>query len=426
MKEIIFPQDQVYWYLQRAGAPPLRQSISTDVVVIGGGMAGLSAAQAFAARGKEVVLLEQYYCGAGASGKSSGFITPNSELGLTSFIEHYGKHNARIIWDFISSGVSLIKSNIHDHALECDYQLQDTISLANTKKALKELHQEYENLKKMGYETFYFTQDEVRNYVASDQYHGGMGYIGSFGIHAYQYCQQMKSVLSTQGVAIYEETPVLSIDENSIITAHATVQAKMIIVCADRFIPQLNLLKKEIYQMQTFLMLSQILTDQEMSSIFPQKKYMAWDSDLIYSYFRPTGQNRLLLGGGTYSQTYTSQEKHHYKGIYKKLTNYVMNTFGIQVQFEQQWPGLIGISKDIAPIAGPDKKNQNIYYIGAAAGLPIAAALGRYSAEHMLDGRNDLDIYFSPYRSFAIGPILQTILGKKISFIISNLITEFK
>lgn len=63
MKQVIQPQDNVLWYLKKENNPPLRESIEADVVIIGGGMAGLSAAQAWVERGKKVVLIEQYYCG---------------------------------------------------------------------------------------------------------------------------------------------------------------------------------------------------------------------------------------------------------------------------------------------------------------------------------------------------------------------------
>jgi glycine/D-amino acid oxidase-like deaminating enzyme len=96
----------------------------------------------------------------------------------------------------------------------------------------------------------------------------------------------------------------------------------------------------------------------------------------------------------------------------------------LELQFEQFWPGLIGLSKDIAPIAGRDKKYPSIYYIAAAAGLPIAAALGNYCADHIVDNRDDLKDYFSPYRKFPIGGFMQRIIGTKLSFALSNLITE--
>ena len=64
----------VYWFKQkRPHGEPLRSTISSEAVIVGGGIAGLTCAQALAERGVEVTVVEQAFCGAGASGRSSGF-----------------------------------------------------------------------------------------------------------------------------------------------------------------------------------------------------------------------------------------------------------------------------------------------------------------------------------------------------------------
>ena len=419
----LFPQDQTFWYLKKNGAPPLRHSIETDVVVIGGGMAGITAAQAFSKKGKKVVLLEKNYCGAGASGKSSGFITPNSELAFADMERFFTRDIAERLWAAISAGVATIKNNIDHYNLACDYVAQDTLVLANSAHALKKLKKEHEDLSRLGYTTFYFDKAHVPQFVNSSAYCGGMGYGDSFGINSYLYCQEMKKVLSNLGIHIYEETPVLSIKNNTAQTDYATVTAKHIIVCADRFIPQFTDLSQQVYAMQTFILLSEVLQQEQIAALFPNKQYMCWDTDLIYTYFRVTGTNRLIVGGGNMWTTYTTKEDHNYHAITKKLINYVQKKFpNAHINFEYQWPGLIGISKDIMPIAGHDKENKHIYYAGAAAGLPISAAIGAYSADHIVDSRTDLDTCFSPYRSFPVGNFLQTFLGHKVSFALSNFI----
>jgi gamma-glutamylputrescine oxidase len=228
--------------------------------------------------------------------------------------------------------------------------------------------------------------------------------------------------LEQQGVQIYEETPVIEINERKVKTAHATVTADHIIVCVDRFLPDLGLLEKEIYHAQTFLMVSQVLAPEQLKTIFPEKNYMVWDTEFIYNYYRVTGQGRLLLGGGSVFNTFDKHESYHNQYMYRKLTKYFAKKFpNLSIQFEQFWPGLIGLSKDIGPIAGPDKDKPSIYYISAAAGLPIAVGMGTYAAEHIMQGRTDLDHYLSPYRGYFIGRGLQTILGTKIAFGLSNL-----
>ena len=421
MKQTIFPQDQNFWYLKRDDILPLRNHTEADVVIIGGGMTGLTTAQAFAKKNKKVILLEAFYCGAGATGKSSGFITPNGEISLSEFIYRYGIEGGKTIWDMIQKrGLEHIKSNIKQYKIDCDYVESDSLEVASSEKDLKIILQEAENLAKYGYETSFIKKEDLPSIVGSKNYYGGVTYGNGFGINAYKYCQAMKNILMKDGVEMYEESPVLSIEENQVNLLHASVKADNIIVCADRFIPTLGKLTKEISHVQNFLLLSQTLSHDMIKKIFPQKQFMVWDTELIYNFYRMTG-DRLLLGGGSVFNAYSTNETHHSDYMYKKLTNYMAHTFpGLEIQFEQMWPGLIGVSKDIAPIAGRDKDISSIYYIGAAAGLTLASMLGNYYAEHIIDGEDTLQDYFSPYRKFPIGGALQSILGTKASFAISN------
>ncbi|MBP6870237.1 FAD-binding oxidoreductase [Candidatus Babeliales bacterium] len=397
--------------------------MQADVVIIGGGMAGLAAAQAWHQRGKKVIVVEQWHCGAGATGKSSGFVTPNAELSLTDFTHRYNAKAAFEIWNFISQGVEDIRSNIINHKFQCDYQPQDTLIVANSTQALKTLEIEHHNLEKFGYQTKFYTQKTIDSEIGSKNYVGGVAYQNTFGINGYQYCQELKTYLQSVGVLIFEETAVLQIDEHTAITAHAKITGDYIIVCTDRFTPELDLLKQDIYHAQTFLMASQVLSKEQIKTIFPHKNLMVWDTDFIYQYFRVTGDNRLLVGGGDLITTYASKATHEYKAIVQKLSNYINYNFpSLDITFEYEWSGLMGISKDIGPIAGQDKNRPYLYYATAATGLPIATALGRYSAEKLLDNNNKLDNYFSPYRKFPISGITQSLLGNKVTFALCNLI----
>jgi gamma-glutamylputrescine oxidase len=425
MKKTIYPQDQTFWYLQRADTLSLHANKETEIVVLGGGMAGLTAAHAFAQRGKKVILLEAYYCGAGASGKSSGFIEPNGEISLSEFIDQYGPEGAQAIWGLIQKyGMEYIRRNIKQYQFDCDYTEQDSLEVASSAKDVANIMQEAENLARFGYATSFITKEDIPHVVGTKKYYGGVTYPNTFGISAYKYCQGMKKVLLELGVEIYEETPALTVQEHLVTTLHATVKAQHIIVCTDRFTPTLSKLTKEMYHVQNFLLISEVLTPDMIHKIFPQKRLMVWDTELIYNFYRMTG-DRLLIGGGSILNVYNKHASHYSPFMYKKLTNYIKRTFpDLEIQFEQMWPGLIGVSKDVAPLAGPDKDMKSIYYIGAAAGLPIAAMLGNYCADYILDGADNLKDYFSPYRKFPVGGALQNVLGTKLTFAISNWVSH--
>ena len=97
----------------------------------------------------------------------------------------------------------------------------------------------------------------------------------------------------------------------------------------------------------------------------------------------------------------------------------------MRVKFIACWPGLIGISKDFAPVVGCHPRYSSVIYAAGAAGLPWAAALGRYLAEKVLDGRHDVDTSLAVQRRFPIGPHVQAILGAPAAFAMSHGILKF-
>ena len=422
MKKI---QDRVAWYTKDiTKTESLKKNISCDVVIVGGGMAGLSAAGHFKQHGANVVLIEKDFIGSGATGKSSGFITPDSELSLDDIAKTSGFDEAKKIWDFINSGVDFIRSNIQNHSLQCDYQDQDTLILATQEKNMKDtIEAEFQTRKKLQLDSTLYSKETVVSAVASSAYYGGISYDGTFNINAFAYCQEIKKVLQDSGIHIYENTPAIKIDHNKVKTPHATISAKHIIMCTDYHTPDLlPEMKYAIYHVQTFILISKPLTDEQMKSIFPNKRFMAWDTDMIYHYFRATSDNRILVGGASLYYTFAAQPVHNSEYMIKDLSSYFYKKFphASFVEFEAIWPGIIGISKDIFPIAGFDRTIPSVYYATACAGLPFAAALGDYASQAVLKNRTDLDRYFSPYRKFALGKTVQKILGTKLTFALNN------
>lgn len=418
----LLPQDQVFWYLNTTKVKPLTHDISTDILVVGGGMAGLTTAQAFHTQGHKVTLIEKSYCGAGATGKSSGFITPDSEISLFELTRMFGQETGKKIWNLIGSGVTTIADNITHYNIDCDYQVQDTLILANTSRAFtNDIQKEYDNRQQADYSSILYDSNHVHSVIGSSKYVGGISYGGTFGIHAYKYCLGMKHILRESGVHIYEETPAIHIQEKKVQTPQATIHADYIIVCTDRFEPALSqALWDKIYHVQTFLMLSSPLSDAQVKKMFPEKPFMVWDTDMIYNYYRLTGDNRLMLGGSDVLYTYAN-ESHNNSRVAKKLMRYFQQKFpSVNVEFEYIWPGIIGISKDVFPVAGFDEKMSSVYYIAGACGLPFAAALGNHCADRIVNNNTEFDVHFSPYRSFTLGPVTQRLLGTRLTFALSN------
>src|SRR5215203_7135760 len=92
--------------------PPLTQDIRCDVLIVGGGFAGVTAAAEFVKKGHKVVLLEKNILGGSSSGRSAGFLTPDSELELNQLVRRYGPEAAKDIWDAPCRGIERIVGGI--------------------------------------------------------------------------------------------------------------------------------------------------------------------------------------------------------------------------------------------------------------------------------------------------------------------------
>src|SRR5213075_1877776 len=111
-------------------------------------------------------------------------------------------------------GVEHIRNNINQYQLDCDYTQQDSLDVASSENDVAGIMQEAENLSQLGYETKFIKKEDIPLFLGSKKYYGGVIYPNSFGINAYKYCQAMKAVLLKDGIEIYEETPVLSLQEH--------------------------------------------------------------------------------------------------------------------------------------------------------------------------------------------------------------------
>ncbi|MDP3772157.1 MAG: FAD-binding oxidoreductase [bacterium] len=414
----------VYWYTAKDPHPgeSFSGELKTTVAVIGGGMAGLSCAQRLHDAGIPVAVIERDFCGAGASGKTSGFITPDSEVELSSLLATYGPEKAKRIWEFVLSGVGIIRENIRRYGISCDYQVQDSLFVANSPSGFRHVQKEHEARMRLGYaSTLYDKNQAMSQIIGSQKYAGAVRYPETFGMNSYSYCRALRDTLHALGVPIYEQTTAERIDGTVIFTPGGRITADHIIVCTDRFIPDLGVLKKEIYHVQTFLGITKPLSPDQIKNIFPGSPFMAWDTDLVYNYFRITGDGRLLIGGGDLLYTYARNATDNTARFGRRLKNYLEKKFpSLSVEMEYLWPGMLGVSKDLLPIMGSDMHNKRIWYVGAATGLPWAAALGFYAAERVLNGRNEFDQDFSPERHFVVGPRMQAILSTPLTYALSH------
>lgn len=421
-------ENSVFWLAQRmlAESRPLRDSIHADVVIVGGGIAGLSCARRLSRTGRHVVLLERDFCGSGASGRSSGFITPDSELGLASLVARYGAETARRLWSFVESGVETIAHEIRAHGFSCDLRSQDSLFVAASAGGMKAVESEHRARAGFGFASRMYEREQMGEVLHTRRYFAGVRYGGTFGIDPYAYCRALRDQLRSEGVDVFENTSVVRLRENGVDTERGSVSARQVIVCADRFIPALGELCTELYHVQTFLAVSRPLAEADVQRIFADGEAMVWNSRAVYDYFRVIDGPRLLLGGGSLRHTYDRAELPDPTKFGERMRARFGRTFpSVHVALDCVWSGMLGVSKDLLPVAGPDATRASIWYVGGAAGLPWATALGTYVADRIDGARCELDELFSPRREFPLGSVADRVLSMPLTYAISHGIAKY-
>jgi gamma-glutamylputrescine oxidase len=420
-------RDAVFWFDGKAPPlPALGGSTSADVVVVGGGMMGLMCARALLARGQRVCLVEAETCGAGASGRSSGLITPDSELELRDLLAQFGNKAGRELWEFAQGGVNAIRRAVVDDQIDCDLQVHDALFVAPDPGGGEVVRTEHAAREALAYPSTLYSRDSVPEILGSTAYFGALRFGNTFGLDGYRACVGLRQRVLDAGARIFERSPVTRILENGVETPAGSVRGAAVILCADRFLPTLGLARREMYHVQTFLGISEPLGSSDIDRIFPRGPLMVWGTDVTYKYFRVTGDQRLLIGGCTLATMYSRRELHRPEKAVRHLNRYLAEYFpDVRVEFAACWPGLIGISKDFAPVVGRHPRFSSVHFAAGAAGLPWAAALGGYLAEKVLNGRNELDAQLTVQRRFPIGPGLQAVLGTPCAFAISHGILKY-
>jgi len=94
-----------------------------DVMILGGGFTGVSAALELAEAGLDVALIEGYGIGNGGSGRNGGHLLPDWPSSFHHIEKHLTSDEADLAWDIGMSTVALAQGRIKKHKIDCDLQM---------------------------------------------------------------------------------------------------------------------------------------------------------------------------------------------------------------------------------------------------------------------------------------------------------------
>src|SRR3954454_14240092 len=136
-----------------------------DVVVIGGGYAGITAAAELAGRGIAVTLLEAETLGWGASTRNGGIVHPGYKWGPRQLIRRYGEASGTALYDDTLAAFETVKRLIAEEAIDCEFQETGYVELSSTASPVRGLAQLRESMAAKGVPSMMVPREKLHDEI---------------------------------------------------------------------------------------------------------------------------------------------------------------------------------------------------------------------------------------------------------------------
>ena len=188
--------------------PNLDKDISCDVLIIGGGMAGLSVAYNLMNSKKNVVLIEKNRCGMGVSSKNTGKLTWMQDLIYSRLSGNYNDEVAKLYLDSQREAIDMVKKIVKDNNISCHLTKTKSYVFSYNGNDYENFAKEVEFYKK--YDIDYRLVDKLPvkypcKYALETK--------DSYVFNPYEYLVALKNIVKDK-ITIYEDTRCISVDKD--------------------------------------------------------------------------------------------------------------------------------------------------------------------------------------------------------------------
>ena len=293
--------------------PPLKGNTSADLAIIGGGFTGVSTAYHFSRRypNQRVVLLEARSLANGASGRSGGQML-NWIYGIADEPELVQR-----VYCTTSEAIDTMVETIGRHALPVSYRRDGILHVQTSTQTAEAAHAEVERLNGLGIPLRYLTCAELSALADLRGARGAIFDPSEGQINGAEYVRSLRPVLLAQGIAVYENTPVVRIREGRpvrLTTPGGEVQAAAIVLATNAYTGRLGYFRSAIFPVICHVAATRPLSAAEQEQVGWRVAAGWGDNFQKLLYVVRTDDGRIIFGGGPAGYEYLYGNRTGYAG----------------------------------------------------------------------------------------------------------------
>ena len=349
----------------------LERKIKTDVLIIGGGLAGLLCAYALSKEGIDYVLIEAERIGAGTTGYTTAKITSQHGLIYSELFRRFGAEKTRMYLEANESALEQYRKLAQ--GIDCDFEEKDSAVYSTDRK--DRIEQELDTLERIGYSADGLTQLPIPISIE-----GAVRFKRQAQFNPLKFLQGI-----VPGLNIYEGTAARAFEGRTVRTEKGSIRAEQIIV-ATHF-PLFN--KHGAYFLKMYQDRSYVLALErgpDMGGMYRDEKKTGFS-------FR-NYQGMLLLGGGSHRTGKQSEG-------WKPLSEFASRHYpGARERY--RWAAQDCITLDSMPYIGRYAKGIPGVYVATGFnkwGMTSSMIAAGMLCDMVQGKKNPYESLFSPSRS---------------------------